>query len=695
MVVVEAPAAAPVRPRPQHRRTDIQGLRAVAVLLVVLYHAGAGLSGGFVGVDVFFVISGFVISGLLLRELTATGRISLVAFYVRRARRLLPALALVSVVTLAAGALLLSPVDETQRVTGRAAAAAALFFANGYFFLSSGGYFQQHAEANPFLHTWSLSVEEQFYLGFPLLLLLGWRLQQRFRRRYPIVLVGLVLVGSLAAGVAFTYAWLPGLPSFATYPDIAMRFAFYSPLTRAWEFLAGAAVALLCARRGVAHRWATPSAVAGVALLLVAAFGIDATDRFPGILAGLPVAATVCLLLAGSAARSNPVSRGLSLGPLVALGDLSYSWYLWHWPVIVFAKAWFPQVPLVGLLAAAASLVPAVASYRLVERPIHLGRRLPSRRAVAALAVVCVATPLAAGAGLVAAVDRSWGRDDLAAVQAAVRPAHADLVSGCASTAPLGSAARPACLWTTPGARGTILLIGDSNAGHLTEPMIGAARDLGMDLQVATSGGCPFLLRPRYFSDACRQFVEGSLAALTARSAGYAAVVVSNASVGYLNGPLATGLAADAPPGTPDGQRQRAVAGWASDLGRTVAAVGSHSPVVVIGAVPQYANFPGCLARSVLASRAPGCGELASGEATRVRADIVAAERGTVRGLAATYLDTGDRLCRPAGGCSAFVDGRIVYRDGAHLSVAGSELFRADLREALRPLVAVHHETPR
>jgi peptidoglycan/LPS O-acetylase OafA/YrhL len=667
-----------------------------------VFHTGVAAPGGFVGVDVFFVVSGFVITGLLLRELAGTGRLSLPRFYLRRVRRLLPALAVTSVATLAASALLLSPLGGGQQALGRAVTAAAAFAANGYFFTSTGGYFQQTATSNPFLHTWTLSVEEQFYLVFPALVAVGWWLGHRVGRRrerrrgrhldpHPRpgrwVLPGLLLAAllvSLVAALAFSYGRLPaGLGRLAN-PDLALQFAFYSPLTRGWEFLTGALVALVPAGWAPRRRLAAPLGLAGAGLLAVATFGLHATDRFPGALAALPVGGAVALLLAGRAPAATVVTRVLAARPAVRLGDLSYSWYLWHWPVIVLARTWWPGHPWVPVVAAAGSLVPAVVCYRLVERPIHQGRRLVSRRATAALAAACLAVPLLGGAGLAAAAGRSWGRADIAGLRALTDPEHLDLTAGCIGAVPSAAAG---CTWTVPASRGTVLLIGDSNAGHLTEPVLAAARGLGYDVQVATDGGCPFLLRDRYFTEACRRFVQGGLAAIAGRARPYAAVVVSNASVGYLGGPLVPQLAADAPAGATGTQRDLAIAGWAADVRRTVAAVAAHSPVLVVGAVPQFAGLPQCLRPGLLAGPAPGCGRLDPAAAWRARGEVVAAERPVVTGLGAGYLDTGDQLCTPAGGCTAFVAGTLVYRDGAHLSVSGSMIFEAPATAALRQLI--------
>ena len=227
-------------------RADVQGLRAVAVLGVVTFHAGLPVRGGFAGVDVFFVISGFVIGGLLLRELRATNRFSPSTFYVRRARRILPAAALMTVTVVAASTVLLSPLGNVQQSAGQAASAASVFLANAYFFLFTGGYFPQQTTANPFLYTWSLSVEEQFYFVLPWLLVLGWYLARISRRGTLTIIIVVAWIASVAANLMFTYHAIPAsFPVFGSWfsgnPDLAASFVFYSPITRSWEFLTGRA----------------------------------------------------------------------------------------------------------------------------------------------------------------------------------------------------------------------------------------------------------------------------------------------------------------------------------------------------------------------------------------------------------------------------------------------------------------------
>lgn len=342
-------------------RADIDGLRAVAVGLVVLYHAGLpGLSGGFVGVDVFFVISGYLITTILLRELQQ-GRYSLANFYERRIRRIFPALIAVLLATTAAGMVVLTP--EQLAAYGKSMLATMLFVSNFHLGMTAN-YFDPDAETQPLLHTWSLAVEEQFYIVFPLLLAV---LVRRFPRALkPAVwaLAGL----SLAACVVLT--------------GLRPTMAFYLAPTRAWELLAGGLLALHApralppGRRWVAHILG----LAGLALILGAGLGLSVTTPFPGWAAALPVLGAVALILAGSLG-GGPASRLLSLAPMRGLGLISYSLYLWHWPVLVLLRFWTIDPPGPGQMALAvlASLLLAVLSWKYVEQPFRHPVRDPGR----------------------------------------------------------------------------------------------------------------------------------------------------------------------------------------------------------------------------------------------------------------------------------------------------------------------------
>ncbi|NAZ74991.1 acyltransferase family protein [Kineococcus sp. T13] len=390
MTVLHDPPPATTTP-PAGHRGDVEGLRAVAIGLVLLFHAGVPVArGGLVGVDAFFVVSGFLITGLLLREVQRTGTLALPAFYARRARRIVPSAAAVLLAALAAAALL---APERLALTAAAALAAALQVAN--WFLLSGGTAELAPELDgtPVVHFWSLAVEEQFYLAWPLVVLL---VARRTRRRGGDVRRALLVV--LAVATALSCA-----ASVLVTPR-ADLLAYLGTGTRAWQFGVGGLLALLApelaraARRPAALRTA---GWAGAVLLLSSAVWVGAFD-YPGWVALVPTLATAAVIASGAAGPGAGVGRLLSLRPVRWLGRLSYTWYLWHVPATWIAVELAPGLDrwpfllLVELLAAA----PALATSLLVERPLRHGRAVASTRA--GLLVGALASALVVLAALVA-----------------------------------------------------------------------------------------------------------------------------------------------------------------------------------------------------------------------------------------------------------------------------------------------------
>jgi peptidoglycan/LPS O-acetylase OafA/YrhL len=360
-------------------RPDIEGLRAVAVIGVLLFHAGLpGAPGGFVGVDVFYVISGFLITGLLLRELDSNGRISLTRFYARRMRRLLPAALLVIVVTLAASYWLLSSVRFPQVAID--AAAAAAYVSNYRFALNATDYLAAEIDPSPLLHYWSLAVEEQFYLVWPLLVIVTARLLNR--TGFAIVLT-IVAIVSCAASIAWT--------------DIAQPWAFFSLPTRAWELAAGGLLALVASPLGARLPRAvlTGGGVLGIGLVIASFVVIDTSTPFPGTAAIVPVVGAALIILAGES-RSTVVARALGTRIPRWLGRISYSLYLWHWPLLILVPILIGQDNLaVRLAIALAAIGISDLSTRWIEVPIRENRVFklrPSRSILAAGgASACVA----------------------------------------------------------------------------------------------------------------------------------------------------------------------------------------------------------------------------------------------------------------------------------------------------------------
>jgi peptidoglycan/LPS O-acetylase OafA/YrhL len=332
-------------------RPDIDGLRAVAVMAVVVYHAWPKwLAGGFVGVDIFFVISGFLISSIILHQLREQ-TFSIADFYARRVRRIFPALVLVMTCTIVFGWYVLLPDEFVQ--LGKHTLAGAGFTSN-FVLWSESGYFDSPGNTKPLLHLWSLGIEEQFYIVWPLILAAS----AQFRARF-ILMSSVIFLISMGANLWFVQ----------DHPTAA----FFSPLTRFWELMAGGVAAWLVINKADVKVPRAALSIAGAILLAAALLLINTQSLFPGLWALLPVMGTFCLLLAGS---GGPVNRALSRRPLVAVGLISYPLYLWHWPLLSYACILLGEKPAAvvkgGLMLAAVLL--AALTYRFVELPVRRAR---------------------------------------------------------------------------------------------------------------------------------------------------------------------------------------------------------------------------------------------------------------------------------------------------------------------------------
>ena len=450
-------------------RRDIQGLRGIAVLLVVLFHGNLGFAGGFVGVDVFFVISGFVITRVLFHKQADGLPASLILrdFYIRRIRRLLPALGTVVGFTLIASIVIESSNREQSR-TAISGIASLLFSANLKFMSETDGYFALGAQTNPLLHIWSLSIEEQFYFVFPLFFFLLYRRIAHGTNRA--LWLGSFACASLALCVFFTYGNLGG--------DNAERLAFYLPFTRAWEFLAGALSFLgsNSSRFSGLARCRRASVIVGFTGIVGSAIYLDKGWPFPGLTALVPVLSTASLLYAGSI---KEVSL-LRWKPLVWLGDRSYGWYLWHWPMIVFVMHEFPRSRIAAPIAAVASIIPATASFAMIELPIRnrSGWGSISNRFVWIVFLIlplCLSISLGVRSLSVGGnsrvtdnIDRNYNSIQLCAMQELLCLPNGEL-------------------------RPITVLVGDSHAGMIAKDFDDAARMADLDSGIASIFGCPFV----------------------------------------------------------------------------------------------------------------------------------------------------------------------------------------------------------
>jgi peptidoglycan/LPS O-acetylase OafA/YrhL len=565
-------------------RPDIEGLRAVAIALVVAAHAGVpGLQGGFVGVDVFFVLSGYLITGLLAQEIHASGRVRLLDFYARRLRRLLPALLVMLIGSSLLAAALLAPFEQIPQA--RAATAAALWLSNLHFVSGDLDYFGTAAESNIFLHTWSLGVEEQFYLAWPLLVsfLVGSWNWQRTAGNWA----------RLRHGMAATVGLCFALSVFLTYVQPTQ--GFYLMPARAWQFALGALTVLALAPTGAPKTTYGGGAAGfgsfwrpavggwlGIAMVLGAGLFLDRDDAYPGIWAALPSAGTALILAAGARGAGHGVTDLLSRKPLQWLGRLSYSWYLWHWPVLILgATVTVAGRPAHPALLVLSGLLLAFLTSRLVEEPIRRGAPGGAHALTSVLgAVVLMAGTVVLGARWQAAAS-DWAQlpsqQPFAAVRADLPRLYA--VPGCDEW--YRSSRLQVCGFGAAEAEHTVLLIGDSVVMQWFPAVVQTFGQRGWRVLVITKSACPMVDESYFYPRIGRRYIECEqwrAAALAAVKTLRPDVVLTGSTVTY-----------------PFTEAQ-----WVDGSGRVIEALsGAAGRVFVLRATPTLPfDGPGCLARA-------------------------------------------------------------------------------------------------
>ncbi len=602
-------------------RPEIDGLRAIAILPVVLFHAGVpGFSGGFIGVDVFFVISGFLITGILTRDL-AEGGIRYADFYERRVRRIIPAL--LPVLAFCAASAWLIMTAEDFRHFGRSLGATALFGSNVWYALRSD-YFQPDISVWPLLHTWSLAVEEQFYLAFPLALGMIWRAG----RRAALAAISALLAASLAASF-----WLV-----VERPE----WAFFLLPTRLWELMAGAACALLppIARRPALAGWA------GLALLVTGFAIIDEHARVPGPLLLLPVAGTMLVLL--FAHGRDPVARTLAARPLVGLGLVSYGTYLWHLPLFALVSyVWFGSLPVAALAGmVVTSLVLGWLSFRFLERPVRQRTILASRHPL--LLVNLGGLAIFAALGIAIAAQRLTPRAD--AIDRAIGAKFAgdgiDEVVIPPGDEPL-----------------EFVLYGDSHARQYFRPL---SERLGGGALISDDGclslpGVSNVAPNDPDTDHCRELIEQLRGLLRGRQA--RVVVFAQLWDRELWDDRRVGVGLASGPGR---------ASFENGLNRAVLAVPEDTRVVVIGHVPgarpaaspaMADGWPRC--RRYLNAACPREIPRARAEGNAINQVLLAFAKDHPR---VAFLDPADVFCG-VDACPIVDQGQLVYSDESHVSL--------------------------
>ena len=649
-------------------RPDVEGLRAVAIGAVLLCHAGvAPAAGGFAGVDVFFVISGFLITGVLVRELDRTGTISLARVFAGRVKRLLPQVLAAIAAVVVASSLLLAPV--------RADAVASDVIAAGVYAmnwrLSEGAvdYFAAGDADRPLDHFWSLAVEEQFYVAWPpLLLALAWLGRRRAPGRHGTLAAAL---GAIAAA-SFAHA--------VHRAGAAPEQAYFSAATRAWELALGGLLAVALMHRRLGRRAATAAGWAGSAAILAATLLLDAGSAMPGVPALLPVLGAAALLAAGTSRAPALPTRVLSCRPMRFVGRISYAWYVWHWPVLVFAAARLgPLSAAEGLAVTAASLVPTYVTFRCIEEPLRRSKahlRRPRAILVAAIAgpAVAVASGVALSASLAspAALSASeaegagqlgrTGRIEESAIALRPRPVDASkdrgrpYEDGCLVPEPARTS--PPCVYGARRAGTTVVLFGDSHAMQLFPALEHVALRRRWRLVNLTKAGCPPaavsvvspLSRRRY--PECDAWREYALRRIEREERPALVLATGSAHHQVLDGGRRLGTEAGV----------RALAdGWQPVLRRLQAAAGE----VVVTADPPRVTFdvPACVSEHPRALRR--CA-FARGPAV-ARARAVAGAARAVPGV--RVLDPVGLLCLREL-CPSVIGGVLVYRNSGHLTAS-------------------------
>ncbi|HEY1614453.1 MAG TPA: acyltransferase family protein [Rhizomicrobium sp.] len=656
---------------PGHRyRPEIDGLRALAVLAVVFFHYRVPFfGGGFVGVDVFFVISGYLITSLVAADMDGAG-FSFLHFYERRVRRIFPALFAMLLLVTAGAFLLLFPVDLVNYA--HSLLATALFGANVEFWREAG-YFDAAANQKPLLHLWSIGVEEQFYLVFPAILVLAGG-RSRARR---LAIVAALFVGSFA--LAVWGVWADPVATFYLLP------------ARAWELMLGALLALGVVPM-VRSRWVGEAlAMCGLVLIVISAVTFRTDWPFPGPLALAPCVGTALVILGADPGR-NWAGRALSWRPVVFVGLVSYSLYLWHWPLFVFATYVELHEPgaiaSVGLMAV--SFVLAVLSWRFVEQPLRRAR--PALR-LAPFAAAAVTVALTAGsAGIAAASDGlpERLRPDLRTILAE-QDDHEPRIAQCfALTSGDVRRGRLCRIGATTNTPPSFLLWGDSHADAILPAVARAASRAGRVGLFAGGASCPPLMNVTTPQPDCRAFNDAVMA--LAEKSQFSEIILEARWAKYAEG----STFGTEPKGRVVLRDALASAGGGADnhdvffrgLSRTVAQLRrAAKAVVLVAAVPEVGwPVPAVLARRALAHEtqpvAPPLGVYLVRQAFVLKSLAAMQSR-----FGATILYPHKVLCA-SGYCAVSENGTPLYRDEHHLSVFGAHKLDGLLGAAFPPASA-------
>jgi peptidoglycan/LPS O-acetylase OafA/YrhL len=620
-------------------RPDIEGLRGIAVILVVLFHTGVpGFRGGYVGVDVFFVVSGYLITSLIVMEIEKTDAFSVRNFYARRVRRLLPASGLAIVGVVLAGFVLYSPLELSRYAIW--GAFTSLYIGNFMFMRDAVNYFAGPATHNPFLHTWSLAVEEQFYLLWPALIaLISWR--SLSRRRLAGWLFA-VTVLSLAASIWVTAVRQP--------------WAFLSLPTRAWEFGVGGLGCLLPTDvLSPSRGWLKLLSWMGFTSLLAAGHYYGSVrPMFPGYVALVPVLGTLAMLLEGAPAAPSILQSMLAWPGLQWMGRLSYSWYLWHWPFLIYAKACLPELSWRGrLLVALAALFLAQLTYWFLENPVRHNSFLIARPSLSlglAVLIPAVGVSIALAASHAASVSLSTAQQHQIEVATIVGTWHDCIV-------PENASATTECIFGDHGSQTQIVLFGDSHAGQWFPAVNSIAEQKHWKLVTLLKANCQVAAREinpqgRATNASCEMW---EVKAFERISVLRPSMVVLGESARAVGDPRMSQW-----PVTP---RE-----WEDGLRVALNKLDAMGTKTLVIADIPYASFevPVCLSRAASAKWGPKSCEINS--EAGLNQQVRDGERAAVdSNSGARWVDFSGLFCRGSR-CATIIDNLVAYRDDNHIS---------------------------
>lgn len=645
-------------------RPEIDGLRAVAVVPVILFHAGfSAFSGGFVGVDVFFVISGYLISTIIISEKDA-GTFSLARFYERRARRILPALFLVMLVSLPFAWLWLFPPDMKDFSASLVAVNA--FSSNILFYLESG-YFGTAAALKPLLHTWSLAVEEQYYVLFPLFLLIVWSFG---KARIAYLLAAMALLSLVASQVFHQHR----------------SFTFYLLPTRAWEILIGALVAFYLyslkadgsAPRRVGQASAQLVAMLGIGLIAFAVFTFTSDTPSPGLYTLAPTLGTALVILFGH--EGTLVGKLLSARPVVGLGLMSYSTYLWHQPLLAFARHRSLEEPSTVLLCALilAAFILAYLSWRFVEMPFRDRRRVP-RNGLVAFVAVC--TTLCVAFGAYGYATDGYQARMTAALTRISRPESGQL-ERCSQFNTKGG-----CLIGRANQKPNIAIIGDSHSEILQKALSSALDRRGLTAVAYAGSWCVPLIGIGTDDTYCRTFIEHAYDEIL-NDDSLKTVILAAEWATYTKGyRWGKGVVFYTDSETKEKSTDENVRVFRRGVSRTLASLEGHAKhVILVKSVPEYAVFlPLYVAKRGFYDKIVDLGDKIidarqySARNAEVESVFAAADVQRRTQVVSPF----DLLCTPEP-CRYLDDaGNLLYFDSNHLSDAGSEIVVAGILKAL------------